>query len=286
MSDLIPIPIDKTYFIYVHQNKSNLKIYVGITTHIQNRWDEQRCAAFNKNHTYYHAPFYRAIRKYGWDNFSHQVIETFNDKQEALDAERYWIEFFRSNIIIYGSAYGYNQSCGGEDIATKSWEIRNNLSQRMSGDKNPIFGKPRSNEVKKKISDTKKARPLSKELKKKLSDLYKINFSDEQIKNICKDMRSQTEIAKSYCVSRTAIKRILKENGISVSPHKKEFKYISKEQLIATLKKELSVDEIAAELQISSITLYRKIKLLLGMDSVVSAKELVRDESPGDNTNN
>src|SRR5258708_39931387 len=109
MNDRLSILVDKNYQIYIHQNILNLKIYVGVTTHIQDRWANQKWAAFNINYIYYNSPFYKAIRKYGWDNFTHQVIENHINKQEALDAERFWIEYFRSNIKVFGTNYGYNQ---------------------------------------------------------------------------------------------------------------------------------------------------------------------------------
>ena len=49
----------------------------------------------------------------GGDSFTHQIIETFDNKTEALEAEKFWIEFFRSNRNKYGAAYGYNLHEGG-----------------------------------------------------------------------------------------------------------------------------------------------------------------------------
>ncbi len=269
---------DKIFYIYVHQNKKNLKIYVGITTDVKTRWNDQRSAAFNKNHACYDEPLYRSIRKHTWDEFSHTIIEVFLNKLEALDAEKFWIEFFRSNIKIFGSNYGYNQSAGGEFIAEKGWRARKSLSERNAGSKNPMFGKPRSDETKKKISDTKRKNPLSEEKRKRLSDKYKIIFSEEQVKSICSDVRSQSEIAKSHGVSRIVIKRILVENGIHNSSHRKNLKTIDKEQLIQILKKDLSCKETAIELGISTITLFRKIKSLLNEESFVNAKKSIKED--------
>lgn len=269
------------YNIYIHKNKLNKKIYVGVSTNIKNRWSWQRCVAFNENTHHYHEPLYRAIRKYGWDGFDHNVIETYVDKQSALNAEKYWIKFYKSNIKIFGADYGYNQSSGGEDISNRNWEICENLSKRMSGSKNPMFGKIHSIEVRNKISNTKKINPMSQESRDKLSEIFRVKFSEEQIKNICSDVRSQSEIAKSYGVSRTAIKKVLVENGIYISPHEKKLKEISVEQLIKVLKEDLTIKETSNKLNISTITLYRKIKSLLGEDSFSSVKELIKNEKIG-----
>lgn len=99
--------------IYLHQNKHNLKIYVGYSKCVEKRWYEQRLTAYNVNDEEYNQPLYRAIRRDGWDQFTHQILETYNTKQEALEAEKFWIEYFRANRTVFGSDYGYNLHEGG-----------------------------------------------------------------------------------------------------------------------------------------------------------------------------
>lgn len=59
-------PLD--YCVYAHVNKQNGKMYIGITCRIEQRWS---CNGY-----YYQlsTKFWRAIQKYGWDNFEHIVI--------------------------------------------------------------------------------------------------------------------------------------------------------------------------------------------------------------------
>lgn len=53
------------YTVYVHVNKINGKMYVGITSQtVEQRWRQGK--------GYKHCVFfYRAIEKYGWDGFEH-----------------------------------------------------------------------------------------------------------------------------------------------------------------------------------------------------------------------
>lgn len=56
------------YTVYMHTNKTNLKRYIGITGQtVQERWRDGKgyksCILFN-----------RAIQKYGWDGFEHEIV--------------------------------------------------------------------------------------------------------------------------------------------------------------------------------------------------------------------
>ena len=61
--------------IYKITNKLNNKVYIGQSINIPKRFGEHKRNAFNKNtHTYYY-PLYKAIRLYGIDNFTFEVLE-------------------------------------------------------------------------------------------------------------------------------------------------------------------------------------------------------------------
>lgn len=59
---------EKPYCVYIHTNKINKKSYIGITCQKpEHRW------GCNGN-GYAECPhFWRAIQKYGWDNFDHKI---------------------------------------------------------------------------------------------------------------------------------------------------------------------------------------------------------------------
>ena len=92
--------------IYLIRNNMNGKCYVGQSTNIQARWNRHKSAAFNPNDAGYDYPLYRAIRKYGVDNFEFQVlIECPRESLNALEIQY---------IAQYDACTnGYNQMSGG-----------------------------------------------------------------------------------------------------------------------------------------------------------------------------
>ena len=71
--------------IYRYINKINGKSYVGQTVSPHLRKNFHRTAPFNPNSKDYEKVFYRAIRKYGWDNFDYEVLE----ECETAELEKY-----------------------------------------------------------------------------------------------------------------------------------------------------------------------------------------------------
>ena len=94
------------YLIYKHTNTINGKVYIGQTGRsIKQRW--------GNNGQYYKqgSKFWNAIQKYGWQNFSHEIlIDNISTRAEANQLEQYYIE------AVYDSVKtGYNISKGGFD---------------------------------------------------------------------------------------------------------------------------------------------------------------------------
>lgn len=124
------------YIVYLHINKINNKVYVGITkfSDPNKRWNR---GYRNNGH------FSAAILKYGWNNFEHVVLFRNLPKSTACIIERLLIKRYRK------SSRCYNLSGGGEGLFNPSQEVRNKIS-------NAITGIKRSEETKKRISEAKK----------------------------------------------------------------------------------------------------------------------------------
>ena len=76
---------EKTVTIYLHKNKINGKCYVGQTSQsLSARWGREGY------HYKEQSLFYRAILKYGWDNFEHLVLEENIPMEKADERECYW----------------------------------------------------------------------------------------------------------------------------------------------------------------------------------------------------
>lgn len=91
------------YFVYMHTNKINGKVYVGITQQNppQKRW--------NNGWGYRHRNpyFYRAITKYGWkDGFTHEIIFKNISKEIACKIEQMLIKKCKKLGISYNLANG------------------------------------------------------------------------------------------------------------------------------------------------------------------------------------
>lgn len=102
--------------IYKIENIINFHKYIGQAIDIKKRWREHKSNAFNQNSKDYDMVIYRAIRKYGLENFSFEIIEVCNPK-ELNDKEVYWIEYYNSYYD------GYNCSKGGNDYTHLGNEI-------------------------------------------------------------------------------------------------------------------------------------------------------------------
>lgn len=93
-------------FIYKITNKVNNKIYIGKTmTSIEKRFQEH-IRESRKERTE-NRPLYRAIRKYGKENFTIELVESC-PIEILSDREIYWIDYFSSY------KEGYNATLGGD----------------------------------------------------------------------------------------------------------------------------------------------------------------------------
>ena len=160
-----------SYVVYVHTNRINGKRYVGITSDKpEKRW--------RNGYGYRGQVFYSAIEKYGWEEFSHEILFTNLSKKEAEEKEIYLISKWKTSDV----KYGYNRASGG--CVNSGFHISDEEKKRRSDfmRKRPILestrdklskamsGKRLSDEVKNKISKSKKGRKLSEATKHKMSE--------------------------------------------------------------------------------------------------------------------
>lgn len=131
----------KKYCVYCHTNKINGKKYVGITSQKpENRWKN---GDGYKNNEY----FYRAIQKYGWHNFSHEILYVNLPRDEAENLEVKLIAEYDTTF----NQKGYNIESGGNVKKDIPSETRKKISERLKGH-------PCSDETKSKISQANKGK--------------------------------------------------------------------------------------------------------------------------------
>lgn len=92
-------------YIYGHRNKSNNKWYIGQTRQKpEHRWGYGK--GYNTRRA---SKFYRAIQKYGWNNFEHIILKTVEKatkeelNEELIKWESYYVEQYNSILKGYNS---------------------------------------------------------------------------------------------------------------------------------------------------------------------------------------
>lgn len=160
------------YYVYCYKNKVNGKCYVGKTNNISQRKSKHRRLAFTEKSQ---LPFYRAIRKYGEDNFEFTVLDTFCWEDIIFDLEKFYIKAYKANQ----REFGYNITEGGEG----SSGTRHNENQKRAN----------------------KLRVGTKNGRSKLNDeLVLAMFEDYRTGNF-----SMIELASQYNISAVTVERIL-----------------------------------------------------------------------------
>lgn len=133
---------ERKYCVYCHTNTVNGKKYIGLTKQSPNRrW---------RNGTGYSKQiiFNNAIQKYGWENFSHEILKNFLLREEAIEYEQHYINDL--NTIV---PYGYNSTFGGESFEA-SPELKKRMSESRKGKIPENIDELHCEEVRNKISKT------------------------------------------------------------------------------------------------------------------------------------
>ena len=135
----------KTWSVYIHENKANGKVYIGITSQrVQSRWRDGKGYIMGYS---VKTPFAHAIEKYGWSGFRHIVVLSGISEERANYVEKKLIRFFDAT----NREKGYNLSEGGGCSAgmKRSQEFCKHQSELKKG---TVF----SAETRKKMSEAKK----------------------------------------------------------------------------------------------------------------------------------
>lgn len=151
---------EHNYTVYMHKNKINGKVYIGITKQKpEYRW--------NDGNGYKKQLFYKAIEKYGWNNFEHIILFEHLTKKEAEYKEIEFIKKFNSHC----GKYGYNVL----DDINKHRTERNLRKKHKKAKMKDItkeklrkanLGKHLSEKSKQKLSKLRKGKPNLKVMKK------------------------------------------------------------------------------------------------------------------------
>ena len=191
--------------VYMATNTKNSKVYICLTT----KKLKYRILLHKYNARAGMAAFYTAIRKYGWHNFTWQIIDRCDTITEMYESKEYFIKLYNST----DRKFGYNCTTGGlsytmipetkkkmsdnsprlcgENHAMynrhhtkeakekqRQWSAQRKHSpetiEKMKGENNPMFGKHRTEKEKEKIRKGLKKYMLKKYPPQPLVVVYKI----------------------------------------------------------------------------------------------------------------
>lgn len=103
--------MNNTFCVYKHTNIINGKVYIGQTkngTNPYKRWGHNGWGYVNCSAK---TIFSKAINKYGWENFKHEILYNNLTQEEANYYEELEIKNHKSTEL----KYGYNQIDGGRN---------------------------------------------------------------------------------------------------------------------------------------------------------------------------
>ena len=156
--------MDNCYTVYVHISPSG-KRYYGLTCQqVEKRWLNGMGYIKNEH-------FYRAIQKYGWDAFKHEIVAEGLTREEACALEESLIAEYHTQDYNFG----YNITSGGESNRhvqsskdkiskankgkVRTEEMRKKMSEMRTGHPSTLKGTKLSEEHKRKISESLRGKP-------------------------------------------------------------------------------------------------------------------------------
>lgn len=174
---------EKTWCVYKHTNKANGKVYIGITS-------QETRIRWNHGWGYQGCPhFWRAIQKYGWDGFEHEVLMEGLSHDEANRMEVALIAAYRSAEYDYG----YNVSLGGNTCGKHSEETKRKLGEVRRG-------KHHTEESRRKMSEAHKGKVFSAELIQKFK-MAQFGGKHHRARPVCQMSLSGEFIERYDCIA-------------------------------------------------------------------------------------
>lgn len=173
--------------IYKIINCINNKIYIGQSGNIEKRFKEHKNSVNKK----INIPLYRAIRKYGLNNFEFIIIEEVISVQNLDSREQFWLDHYQSYLPEKGyNIYKTASSPRGHTFSKEArkrnsdahkgqipWikgkkhteEAIEKMIQNRKGKSSPLKGRKLSEEHVLKLIESHKGQAVSEETRKKIS---------------------------------------------------------------------------------------------------------------------
>ena len=214
-------------YIYKHTSPSG-KVYIGQTCQRpEHRWDNGK--------GYKSGYFASAIKKYGWDNFKHEILFKGLDQLNADIIEEDLIFYYKSINKSYNLAdggfvnKGWNQSEESKKKISEankgkkmSEESKEKIRLSKLGDKNPAYGKPLSEETKRKMSKSLKGKGTKK-----------VKQIDPNTGSVIKIWNSQIEACNHFNGNKSLIYDAIRRHSLTKGYY---WEYVDEDQIRKTKK--------------------------------------------------
>lgn len=185
-------------FIYITTNLINGKKYIG-KKEFKKGWKNYLGSGVNLK---------KAIKKYGRENFSRDIIYIAYSLEELNKAEQDFIYYHDAindkdyyNIASGGDGGNTLKGLSDEELRLFKHRCRLTIKDKMKNKKpqigkdNPFYGKYHTKEAKQKISKAKKGKTLSEETKYKMCEAHKGKTHTEESKEkMSKNTKTKKEI--------------------------------------------------------------------------------------------
>lgn len=203
------------YIVYFIINNVTKNKYIGFTSKsVEQRW-KKHCVDSNNRKTLLSL----SVKKYGEDNFSYGVIESFVDEFLAKQYEQQMILLFQTNRCRFPDNNGLNLTDGGEGSLgiEVSQETRDKISKANKG-------KTRNNDQRKRISEGAMGNVSgsyqSEKTKKIKSDLWKTDA------NPMKGKFGEEHHSYGVSMSEERKQKLIEVNQISIDMFDKDGTYL------------------------------------------------------------
>lgn len=194
-----------TIGIYAICNKINGKKYVGKSKHIEHRISSHFCALRkqerDKKKTNRH--LFNSFKKYGEDAFYWEILEAFDNVDEALLKERelHYMQLLKTTE----RDFGYNLRMDSSTNMIVHEETKRLQSEQNTGTSNPNFGNKWSDEQKQNMSKIKK-----KQFEDGVYDFMKTDehrkFLSEFSTNLWKDEGKKAAMAEKVSLAKSELR--------------------------------------------------------------------------------
>lgn len=210
--------MERKYCVYCHTAPDGRR-YIGVTCRKpEKRWNYGR--GYKEN-----SYFTRAIEKYGWNSFTHEILCEGLTRKGASDLERRFIAYYETT----DRAKGFNLELGGLNGDKElSEETKRKIGDAHRGKYTEAQwaatiarrgkGHTHTEEAKKKIGDAHRGKHLSEEHRKLLSEIHKGKKLSESAKEKLREKNmkrvSQLLMDGTFVRSYESIREAAKAMGV------------------------------------------------------------------------